>query len=132
MWLVFSIGDKIIDFLGSEGGKERRKGSDEARCTEGILLEAWIKEDRTREHCWVFCDSGFVQGEDQDPLLGGNREGAKVSVVRVVATCETDRGVGSRLQAVEDLEIQLVDVDFEVCELFARLEIDVWVYELHQ
>lgn len=72
---VLPFGDNVIDFLGSEGGKDRRQGDDEARRVEGILLHAGIKEDGTREHRWFLCDGGVVEGEDQDPLLSGQREG---------------------------------------------------------
>jgi hypothetical protein len=64
--------------------------------------------------------------------LSGDREGAQVSSVRIVATRETDRGVGSGLQAIEDLVIQLADVECEVSEALVSLEIYVWIDELHQ
>ncbi|KAF9777359.1 hypothetical protein BJ322DRAFT_1222296 [Thelephora terrestris] len=58
-------------------------------------------------------EGDLLQARDQDPFLSGDREGAQVSSVRVVATRETDRGVGSGLQAIEDLVIQLADVEWE-------------------
>lgn len=77
MWFVVPLGNNVIDLLGPEGGEDRREGDDETRCTEGVLLEAGVQEDGIREHRLSFCrDSGVLEGNDEDPFLGGDREGA--------------------------------------------------------
>jgi hypothetical protein len=40
---VPSFWGDIIDFLGSERGKDCREGDDEARCIEGIFFDAAVK-----------------------------------------------------------------------------------------
>lgn len=72
---VFSFGDNIIDFPGSKGRKERREGDNEARRVESVLLELAIEEDGTSKSQLFFREVRVAEGEDQDPLLGGDREG---------------------------------------------------------
>ena len=38
VWSVVPFGDEIVDLLRSEGGKDCRKGGDEAWCVEGVFL----------------------------------------------------------------------------------------------
>lgn len=105
MWLVVLFRDGIIDLFASEGREDCRESSDEARCTEGIFLQAGVKEDRFRKHQWGFCGSGVLEGDDEDPLSSRDREAAQVPGGHVVAACETDRGVGSRFEPVDETEI---------------------------
>ena len=78
VWFVFPFGDNVIDLLGFEGGECGRKRGDEARCTERVFLYTGTEEDGIREHRseGFRVSSGVLQGDDEDPLFGGEREGA--------------------------------------------------------
>jgi len=76
VWFVFPFGDNVIDLLSSEGGEGCSEGSDEARCAESIFLQTGFEEDGISEHRRGLCDSGVLEGDDEDSLLGGKREGA--------------------------------------------------------
>lgn len=72
---VFSLGEDVIDFPRPKGRMDGRERDDEPRGVERILFDGGIEEDRVREERLGVCSGGVVEGEDQDPLPGGNREG---------------------------------------------------------
>jgi len=78
VWFVFPFRDNVIDLLGSEGGDGGRERGDEARRNERVFLYTGTEEDGIREHRseGFRVGSGVLQGDDEDPLFCGEREGA--------------------------------------------------------
>lgn len=76
MWFEPPFGHDVVDFPASEGGDDRRETGKETGRTEGVFLEARFEENGVREHRRGFRDGDILEGDDEDPLLGGNREGA--------------------------------------------------------
>lgn len=105
MGLMFAFGGEVVDFVGSEGRDEGRERSDEAGRIEGKFFDGGIDEDVIREQRGWFGGSGILEGEDQDPLSSGERESGYVASSRIVATCDTDRGVGGAFEPVDDILI---------------------------